>query len=72
MRLKTWVSDTESLFSELLVNLENFCIFLKAFESLEIELPILEKSMLLKLLEFSLGVSNKFMGVFCWANLFFF
>jgi hypothetical protein len=37
------------------VILENFCIFLNASESFEIELPTHEKSMLLSTKELSLG-----------------
>jgi hypothetical protein len=50
--------------------LENFCIFLKASESEDIELPIPEKSKLVKNDDLSLGAKSTCEGVFIWLVVF--
>ena len=70
--LKTWLSFVILVEILLLANLENLLIFLNAFESLEIELPIVEKSIEFSEEEVSFGDKITYAGVFNWAVLFFF
>jgi hypothetical protein len=53
-----------SLVMLLLVILENFCIFLNALESLETEVPTLEKSIILLDKLWSVGEKIRVEGVF--------
>jgi len=62
--LKTWLSFVILVEILLLANLENLLIFLNAFESLEIELPIVEKSIEFSEEEVSFGDKITYAGVF--------